>query len=77
MKETMNVIVEMASDGTFGCYPELEAQDFGVAGYGDTPEEAMADFRAAYEEAREMQAQMGRPVPDYALVFHQLEEATC
>lgn len=68
-KELMTVIVEMAADGTFGCYPEDEEKDFGIAGYGDTSEKAISDFRVAYDEMREMLAEEGKEVPDYDFEF--------
>lgn len=46
------VIIERAKDGTFSCYAEKE-MDFvnAIFGYGNTAEEAKADFLEAYNEA--------------------------
>ena len=65
----MTAIVEMASDGTFGCYPENEEKDFGIAGYGNTSEKAIADFLQSYREVREEYAKMGIQVPEYEFTF--------
>lgn len=65
----MSVTVEKSADGTFGCYPENEFMDFGVAGYGHTAEEAIADFKLAYREIREEYAKLGKTVPNYELRF--------
>ncbi len=68
-KEKLTVIVEMASDGTFGCYIEDEEKDFGAAGYGTTSEEAIKDFLAACAEIREEYAKEGKTVPEYDYAF--------
>ena len=68
-KERLTVIVEMASDGTFGCYVEDEEKDFGAAGYGATSEEATEDFLAACTELREEYAKIGKIIPEYDYVF--------
>lgn len=44
----------MAKDGGFGCYMVEDVADFGLSGYGTTPQEAKADMLAAYEEIKEM-----------------------
>lgn len=68
-KTRLTVVVEMAADGTFGCYIEDEDKDFGVAGYGPTSEKAIEDFRTADREIREEYATMGREIPEYDYVF--------
>ncbi len=72
MKETLMVVVEMASDDTFACYVEDEEKDFGAVGYGNTSNEAKRDFMEAYRELREEYAKSGRDVPDYAFTFRDL-----
>ena len=68
-KKRLTVIVEMASDGTFGCYIEDEEKDFGACGYGTTSEEAIEDFFTACAELREEHAKDGRIIPEYDYVF--------
>ncbi len=68
-KERLIVIVEMASDGTFGCYIEDEEKDFGAVGYGTASEEAIKDFYEACTELREKHAKDGRVIPEYDYVF--------
>lgn len=65
----MSVIVEKSADGSFGCYPEKEEQDFGVAGYGTTAAEAIADFEEACKEVKDEYASMGKTIPDYKFEY--------
>lgn len=68
-KEKLTAIVEMAADGSFGCYIEDEEKDFGAAGYGDTSEKAISDFFEACSELREEYAKEGKEIPDYDFEF--------
>ncbi len=68
-KEKLTVIVEMASDGTFGCYIGDEEKDFGSCGYGDTSDEAIRSFYEACALMREEHAKAGKTVPEYDYVF--------
>ena len=68
-KETLAVIIEMASDGTFNCYIEDEDKDFGPCGYGDTSEEAIRSFCEACALMCEEHAKDGRVIPEYDYVF--------
>ncbi len=61
MKAT--VIIEKAKDGTYSCYMEEVADGFGLAGYGNTAEEARADMLEAYESIKEMNAEEGKETP--------------
>ena len=65
----MLVTVEKSTDGSFGCYPEDETLDFGVAGYGAPAEEAIADFKMTYEEMKEDCAKAGEEIPDCEFEF--------
>ena len=68
-KETLAVIIEMASDGTFGCYIEDEEKDFGPCGYGGTSKEAISSFYEACVLMREEHAKDGKIIPEYDYVF--------
>ena len=59
MKTKIKVIVEKATTGNYTCYPEKESEDIGLAGYGDTVDEAIEDFKVAYEELCEFDAKKG------------------
>ena len=47
-----NIVFEMAKDGGCSCYMLEEVPDFGLLGYGNTPQEAKADMLQAYEEIK-------------------------
>lgn len=68
-KEKLAVTVEMASDGTFGCYIEDEDKDFGATGMGKTSEEAIRSFRESCVLMREEYAKDGKEIPEYDYVF--------
>lgn len=63
----VSVIIEKALDGGFSCYTEQEFENFALAGYGDSVEEAKDDLVKSYEEIKEMEMEEGRQVP--ALTF--------
>jgi len=65
----VTVIIEKASDGGYACYVEEEFEHFGLAGYGDTEEEAKADLLVAYEEMKEIEAEEGRTIPELEYVY--------
>lgn len=67
MKAT--VIMEKASDGFYSCFVEEDLPGFGLAGYGDTAEDARADMLKAYEEMKEMKAVEGVDVPELEFVY--------
>lgn len=60
----VKVVVEMGKDGGYSCYLDSDCDNFCLAGYGASVEEAKADFEKAYHEAREMEAGAGRQAPE-------------
>ena len=64
-KEKLNVIVEMAADGTFDCYIADEEKDFGACGYGVSSEMTIQDFLVACNELRVLSADEGVHIPEY------------
>lgn len=62
MKAT--VIMEKASDGFYSCFVEEDLPGFGLAGYGDTAENAKADMLSAYGEIKKMKAEKGVDIPE-------------
>lgn len=52
MKVTATVIKD--KDGSYSCYVPQQFDNFGLAGYGDTAQEAIDDMLAAYEETKEL-----------------------
>lgn len=60
----VKVIVAKGNDGGYSCYADHGCENFSVAGYGTSVEEAKADFGKACQEAREMEASAGRHAPE-------------
>ena len=63
----VKVIVERGSDNRFSAYMDYYDLDFGLAGFGNTANDAIADFYEAYEEEKVMSVKEGKMAPD--LVF--------
>lgn len=53
----------------YACYTLEDIPHFGIAGYGDTVEEARKDFFVAYEEIKELEAEQGRVAPELEFTF--------
>ena len=67
MKAT--VIMEKAIDGYYSCFVEEDLPGFGLAGYGDTAENAKKDMLKAYEEIKKIQTEEGKEVPELEFVY--------
>jgi len=52
MKKKITAIIERASDGSYSVYTLEDFDDFMLAGYGATPEAAIADFWEVHKELR-------------------------
>lgn len=65
----VTVIMEKASDGYYSCFVEEDLPGFGLAGYGDTAEEAKADMLKAYEDIKEVKATEGVDLPELEFVY--------
>jgi hypothetical protein len=61
--KTAKVIVERGSDGKFSAYMDCYDYDFGLAGFGDTPKNALNDFYEAYNEEKKMCVKEGKEAP--------------
>lgn len=70
MKVKVNIIFEMAKDGGCSCYMAEEIPDFGLSGYGETPQEAKADMLQAYNEIRQMLVEEGKSPSELDFVYH-------
>ena len=55
--------------GNFSCFAPEPVGTFGLAGYGKTAREAMADIKVSLQEFKEMEAEEGREVPDVEFDF--------
>lgn len=69
MKKKVTIIIEKASDGGYCAYMEEIFKDFGLAGAGDTVEEAKHDIIEAYHETKELLEAEGKRVPELDFVF--------
>jgi len=73
----VNVIVERGSDNRYSAYMDYYDLDFGLAGFGASPSDAIADFYEAYEQEKRMSAKEGKETPelifDHFVNFEQAE----
>ncbi len=60
----------MAKDGRCSCYMLEEVPDFGLLGYGNTPQEAKTDMLRAYEEIKELLVAEGKSPAELEFVYH-------
>lgn len=53
---TVKAFIEIGSDATYSIYVDLEDNtlNYGIHGTGDTVKEAMEDFKASYEDMKEL-----------------------
>ncbi len=65
-----NIVFEMAKDGGCSCYMLEEVPDFGLLGYGDTPQEAKDDMLKAYEEIKGILIAEGKSPAELEFVYH-------
>ena len=63
----VKVIVERGSDNRYSAYMDYYDLDFGLAGFGVTPKDAITDFYEAYEQEKRMSAKEGKEMPE--LIF--------
>lgn len=65
----VTAILEMGSDGLFSCSVEEEVFGCGIAGYGNTADDAKSDMMACYHEMNEMLAEEGKECMDLEFDF--------
>ncbi len=66
-KINVKVIVERGIDNKYSAYMDYYELDFGLAGFGDTAKDAIADFYEAYEQEKRMSAKEDKKIPE--LIF--------
>lgn len=66
----VNVIVETANDGGFSCFVKENLPGFGLAGFGDSAEDAIKDMHEAYHEIGEIMETEGKKIVDLEFVYH-------
>lgn len=65
-----NIVFEMAKDGGCSCFMQEDVPDFGLLGYGNSPQEAKADMLQAYEEIKEILREEGKTPTELEFVYH-------
>ena len=60
----VKVIVERGTDGKFSANMDCYDFDFGLSGFGDTAKEALQDFYECYEEAKQMNVEEEKEIPE-------------
>lgn len=59
----------MSKDGLFSAFMPSNEYGFGLAGYGETEEEAIKDFYTSISEMRELEEADGRVFPELQFQF--------
>ena len=67
--KTEKGIIEVSADGLFSAYMPSNEYSFGLAGYGDTEQEAIEDFYECVSEMREIVEAEGRVFPELQFQF--------
>ena len=60
----------MAKDGGCSCYMKEEVPDFGLLGYGNSPQEAKADMLQSYEEIKDILREEGKIPAELEFEYH-------
>lgn len=67
---TVRVFIERGKDGSYGAYmPDDNKLTYGVIGEGETAAEAMADFRAVYEDMKAASLRDGEDFEEVDFAF--------
>lgn len=69
MKLNVTAIVERTSDGMYSCFVKENLGNYGIAGYGNTADEAKEDMLACYKEMRELNAEEGIETPELLITY--------
>lgn len=68
--KTVRVFIERSKDGSYGAYmPDDNNLSYGVIGNGATAAEAIADFKAAYEDMKTFLREEGKPFEEIDFIF--------
>jgi hypothetical protein len=67
--KTEKAIIEVSTDGLLSAYMPSNEYSFGLAGYGDTEQEAIEDFYECVSEMREIEEAEGRAFPELQFQF--------
>lgn len=69
MKLKVTAIVERTDDGMYSCHITENLGNYGVAGYGETAEEAKQDMLLCYQEMKEMNDEDGVETPELEISY--------
>lgn len=69
MKLPVTAIMEMTSDGMYSCSITENLGNYGIAGYGNTAEEAKEDMLECYEEMKELNKEDGIETPEFEITY--------
>jgi hypothetical protein len=70
METKVKVTIERGKDGKYNAFTDYELPGYGLMGFGDTAEAAMADFSVSYDEVCEMMAKDGETAPALSFDFY-------
>lgn len=68
-KVTIQVEKQPGDEDFFACYMLDDMPDFGLAGYGDTVQDAIRDLYIAEEEMKELFQEEGKAFPELEFEF--------
>ena len=66
---TTQACVEKVGNKNFACYTTDKIGNCSLAGYGDTPQEAIEDMNLTYKEFKEINAEEGLETPKLAFAY--------
>ncbi len=66
---TTQARVEKVGNKNFACYTTDKIENCALAGYGETPQEAIEDMNVAYEDIKEINAEDGLETPKLAFTY--------
>lgn len=69
MKIQVTAIIEKNSDGKYSCSIEQRLGNYGIAGYGDTVDEAKSDMLECYDEMKEINAERNIETPELDFLY--------
>lgn len=69
MKLKVTAIVERTEDGMYSCHVTENLGNYGVAGYGESADEAKEDMLLCYQEMKEMNDEEGIETPELEIVY--------
>ena len=69
MKLPVTAVIERTSDGMYSCSITENLGNYGIAGYGDTAEQAREDMLTCYDEMKQLNAADGIDTPEFEITY--------